>query len=93
MASPKPSPQVQRMRQRQTLSGLTRNWYSAWLPNSDAANRKPVFSTQTEVQGGMVSKYLTRSSVTASPEYSSVTLYRSPYSLCDYTPAHPLIMV
>ena len=41
---------------------LTRNWYSAWLPNSEAANKKPVFRTQMEVHGGMVSKYFIRSS-------------------------------
>jgi hypothetical protein len=35
------------------------NWYRAWLPYSDAANRKPVFSTAMDAQGGTVSKYLT----------------------------------
>jgi hypothetical protein len=42
------------------------NWYSAWLPNSEAAKRKPVLSTQTEAHTGMVSKYLILSSVTIS---------------------------
>ena len=58
------------------------NWYSAWLPNSDAANRKPLFRMQTDAQGGMVSKYFTLTSDTASPANTSDTLYRSPYSLC-----------
>lgn len=52
---------------------LTMNWYSAWLPISDAANRNPVLSTAIEAQGGMVSKYLTLTSVTRSPWASSVT--------------------
>ena len=76
----------------------TRNWYSAWLPNSEAAKRKPVFSTQMEVHGGMVSKYFIFSSVTASPSYARVILYRSPYSLCrcmqeDRIPAALLIVL
>jgi hypothetical protein len=42
----------------------TANWYSAWLPNSEAANRKPVFRTQMDMHGGSVSKYFTLTSVT-----------------------------
>ena len=55
----------------------TWNWYKAWLPNSEAANRKPVLSTQTEVQGGRVSKYLIFNSVTlplSAPSADTVTL-------------------
>jgi hypothetical protein len=57
-----------------THAPVPTNWYSAWLPNSEAPNRKPVLSTQTETQGGMVSKYLTLTSLTVSPSYASVTL-------------------
>jgi hypothetical protein len=64
----------------------TANWYSEWLPNSEAAKRKPVLSTQMEMAGGMVSKYFTRTSLTVFSEYSSDTLYKSPYSLCGGQP-------
>mmetsp|Transcript_33157 Transcript_33157/g.53759 ORF Transcript_33157/g.53759 Transcript_33157/m.53759 type:complete len:326 (-) Transcript_33157:926-1903(-) len=46
------------------------NWYSAWLPNSAAANRKPCFMTQMEFDVGMVSKYLTLTSFTTSVSLS-----------------------
>lgn len=53
---------------------LTMNWYRPWLPNSEAANRKPVLSTHRLMQGGRVSKYLTFSSLTVSPSVTRVTL-------------------
>ena len=62
----------------------TWNWYRAWLPNSEAANRKPLLRMQMEAHGVMVSKYLTFTSDTASPANTSDTLYRSPYSLCAH---------
>lgn len=46
---------------------LAWNWYSAWSPSSEAANRKPLRMTQMEEVGGMVSKYLTCMSRTISP--------------------------
>ena len=68
------------------------NWYRAWSPSSDAANRNPVFNTHMSAHGGTVSKYTSRTFATASPPpthfpdaFSSVTLYTSPYSLCAKT--------
>ncbi len=52
----------------------TANWYRAWLPNSEAAKRKPVFRTQMEMQGGRVSKYLTFTSDTVFSLYVNDTL-------------------
>ena len=54
--------------------------------NSEAANRKPERSTQMEVQGAIVSKYLISKSVTSAllpGDVLRVTLYMSPYSLCS----------
>mmetsp|Transcript_12183 Transcript_12183/g.38582 ORF Transcript_12183/g.38582 Transcript_12183/m.38582 type:complete len:257 (-) Transcript_12183:709-1479(-) len=48
-------------------------WYSAWLPNSEAAKRNPVFMMHMAVQGVMVSKYLTFTSLTVSSACSRET--------------------
>ena len=58
------------------------NWYSPWLPKSEDAYRNPDLSTLMLEHTGMVSKYLTATSVTRSSAWSRVTLKMSPYSVC-----------